>query len=156
MCDPRGDSDALYHQFGGVHLRGVDDLQLMDVAVRRRSGDRAPYCHGLGKIIPMYLPTAVDLAEQALRRLTVSRFTQDGGDPTLWIVRPLDPDLLRYARGDIGNLLPLHRTLLLALDGASAPKMATVRRESQKRADCCLLPQPLPSGKERAIAPRSL
>ena len=93
-CDCRKDSDALFHQFG-VRLRGVTDLQVAEVALRR-CATRTPHTHATHAHhtcvpCPMHaqasriLPCASRAARVFLLRLHVGRAscrgTAPGGGP---------------------------------------------------------------------------
>jgi exonuclease 3'-5' domain-containing protein 1 len=81
MFDCRVDSDALFHQHG-VALAGVFDVQLADVAARRRRSFPVPHLSGMPKCAMRHLTgssgatasslAALDAEPERLRRVSVS------------------------------------------------------------------------------------
>eukprot|EP00667_Euglena_gracilis_P019789 EG_transcript_21262 len=124
MFDCRQDSDALFHQYG-VRLCGVWDLQIVELSLRLCKGERAG---DLGPVL--YWKQGV----QRLRGLMdCMRRYGAGGDrstawpawrkgdlvdhkhpvhdqmrkeSSFWLQRPLPPEMVRYAVGDVAGLLP--------------------------------------------------
>ena len=68
MFDCRVDSDALFHQHG-VALRGVFDVQLADVASRRRKNLAVPLLSGMPKCAARHLAGASGATKQSLAAL---------------------------------------------------------------------------------------
>ena len=68
MFDCRVDSDALFHQHG-VALRGVFDVQLADVAARRRKNLAVPLLSGMPKCAARHLAGASGATKQSLAAL---------------------------------------------------------------------------------------
>ena len=137
MFDCRVDSDALYHQHG-VKLAGVFDVQLADVAARRRRSLAVTFLAGMPKCAQRHLSAGAAAAEAALAALdgpaaaregaeppitaeAVSRVTEHlktkvkalyapdrGGDSGLWALRPISVDARRYAALDVWLLGEIH------------------------------------------------
>jgi exonuclease 3'-5' domain-containing protein 1 len=68
MFDCRVDSDSLFHQHG-VFLRGVFDVQLADVAARRRKNLAVPLLSGMPKCAARHLAGASGATKQSLAAL---------------------------------------------------------------------------------------
>ena len=68
MFDCRVDSDALFHQHG-VALRGVFDVQLADVASRRRKNLAVPLLSGMPKCAARHLAGASGATKRSLEAL---------------------------------------------------------------------------------------
>ena len=68
MFDCRVDSDALFHQHG-ISLRGVFDVQLADVAARRRNSQAVSLLSGMPKCAARHLPKGASAAEASLAAL---------------------------------------------------------------------------------------
>lgn len=100
--DCRGDSDALFHQFG-VTLRGVLDVQVLDQAVRIRGGERPPTRRG------QWRPFVSGMARVSERYLSADERKELGhhlaaphkDDSDIWVKRPLTEDAVRYAAADV-------------------------------------------------------
>jgi hypothetical protein len=96
--DCRGDSDALFHQFG-VYLAGVLDLQVFDQAVRIHQGELPPKKNiyfmqaglpllpGMEKVLSHYS------AETAIGKSSAPH----RGDSDVWKKRPLSVASVNYA-----------------------------------------------------------
>ncbi|CAM9201101.1 unnamed protein product, partial [Ectocarpus fasciculatus] len=125
--DCRTDSDALYHQFG-VYLRGVEDMQVLEQAIRihrgfppprrtytHRNGERIPYLSGMAKICAKYA------GESPSGHLFTGPMRVDH---SVWHIRPLPSESISYAAKDvyiikflrdIFSRVPLSETLLEAV-----------------------------------------
>jgi len=100
--DCRGDSDALFHQFG-VSLAGVLDLQVFDQAVRIHQGELPPkkniyftqaglpLLSGMEKVLSHYS------AETAIGKSSAPH----RGDSNVWKKRPLSVASVNYAGNDV-------------------------------------------------------
>ena len=136
VFDCRVDSDALFHQHG-VRLAGVFDVQLADVAARRRRSLAVTFLAGMPKCAQRHLSDGAAAAEASLAALdgpaaragddppitaeAVSRVTEHlktkvkalyapdrGGDSGLWALRPIADDARRYAALDVWLLGEIH------------------------------------------------
>eukprot|EP00667_Euglena_gracilis_P018427 EG_transcript_19557 len=120
MFDCRQDSDALFHQYG-VRLCGVWDLQIVELSLRLCKGERAG---DLGPVL--YWKQGV----QRLRGLMDCMRRYGAGDlvdhkhpvhdqmrkeSSFWLQRPLPPEMVRYAVGDVAGLLPIDAHFLTQL-----------------------------------------
>ena len=74
MFDCRVDSDALFHQHD-VRLEGVYDVQLADVAARRRNSQVVGLLSGMPKCAARHLPRGDSAAEASLATLDGRRST---------------------------------------------------------------------------------
>lgn len=104
IYDGRGDADALYHQFE-VSLLNVYDLQICSVK-RQETLECRPdkFVHGLGKAMNRFLEhdfhRSVDI--QHVKKAGKELFAPEkGGSYEVWKVRPLHPDLIKYASLDV-------------------------------------------------------
>lgn len=97
--DCRRDSEALYHQFG-VELRGVLDMQLLEVALRRMRNQSIVYLPGLGRLI------GDKFSDLDTRLLTIKdgMSSQYAEAPDLWQRRPLTWEQNVYAAVDVALL----------------------------------------------------
>lgn len=108
--DPRNDVDALYHQFG-IMPRGIFDLQLAEVADRRKRGLNVHYVQGLYKCLTMChsLTPEQKVFADRINTLGKSLFEpQNGGSYEIFQHRPLNPVILVYAAHDSRYMLTLY------------------------------------------------
>eukprot|EP00762_Andalucia_godoyi_P002603 ANDGO_03280.mRNA.1 hypothetical protein len=114
VFDCRGDSYVLFDEFEVV-LRGVLDLQLLEVASRRARGFSVRYVSGLARCMESArLWTPAEVAEkhrmhEAFRSI-----------PTGWCIRPIPEDWLEYAVRDVKRLSLLKDHLEAAFDASQA------------------------------------
>jgi exonuclease 3'-5' domain-containing protein 1 len=149
VWDVRRDSDALMHQHR-VSLRGVLDVQLAAVAVRRAAGETVATLPGMPQTVKRFLDKVrlrlrlrlrahalltvrVPLTAQAATRACwalKSGVRHDEGDG-LWAQRPMSLDTQRYAAADAMLTHMLHAALApaLAMDGL----LLRVQRASDAR-----------------------
>jgi hypothetical protein len=95
--DCRADSDALFHQFGGVKLTGSIDLQVFDQAVRIHNGELPP------KREINWIPFVQNM-ERVARRYSISMDKSNAphkGNLNVWKQRPLSDASIAYAAKDI-------------------------------------------------------
>jgi hypothetical protein len=95
--DCRADSDALFHQFGGVKLTGSIDLQVFDQAVRIHNGELPPKRNG------SRLPFVQNM-ERVARRYSISMDKSSAphkGNLNVWKHRPLSDASIVYAAKDV-------------------------------------------------------
>lgn len=112
--DVRNDSDALYAHFG-IHLQGIQDVQLMENASRPAYRPRNFVC-GLDRCITMDAPivAAVKVDWKAVKDKGVSLFhPSQGGTYEVFNQRPLSLDIVRYCVNDV-ILLPMLRGMYWA------------------------------------------
>ena len=141
--DVRNDSDALYAHYN-VLMKGVQDVQLLEVATRRYAKDRV---FALGHCIEKDAKLPADVLEiwKATKARGKDLFAVErGGSAELFNSRPLHPDLISYCSQDV-MCLPIlwiiytekmwnswqkrvdeetERRVLLALDKTYDPKGA--------------------------------
>lgn len=138
MFDCRVDSDALFHQHG-VSLQNVFDVQLADVAARRRNHHAVSLLSGMPKCAARWLPKGANQAEANLAAndgkggfdpsappdaVSIARVTEHlkrkvkeqyasnlGGDGELWARRPLAEDVRRYAALDAWLLKEIYAAM---------------------------------------------
>jgi exonuclease 3'-5' domain-containing protein 1 len=148
IFDVRNDSEALFHQYN-VALTNVMDIQLSELALRRCSGQKTQFLHGLKKVIEEHLD--VDPTTMALKASLTRRFAASNGfDVQMWNHRPLQSEAIEYAAADARLLFPLHRKFLSQLK----PKWINkVMQLSNDRLQERYLKNPTPNGPERAYAP---
>lgn len=147
--DVRHDSDALYTRFG-IQLRGVEDLQLMELAAR--PCDRVSIM-GLARCIELHAPLteterAAWLASKALGRKLFA--PEQGGSYEVFNERPLRPEILTYCANDVYILPRLwrHYHKLMSVDWRV--KMLS---SSAERAEASLFP-PCVKNWQVFVAPR--
>jgi hypothetical protein len=116
--DPRNDIDALWHQFG-IMPRGVFDLQIAEVADRRKRGLNVHFVQGLHKCLtqcPALQPEQKVFAER-ITTLGRSLFEpRNGGNYEIFQQRPLNPVILVYAAHDSRYMLALYDQYMNAID----------------------------------------
>eukprot|EP00005_Dracoamoeba_jomungandri_P003433 CAMPEP_0174260780 /NCGR_PEP_ID=MMETSP0439-20130205/10503_1 /TAXON_ID=0 /ORGANISM="Stereomyxa ramosa, Strain Chinc5" /LENGTH=276 /DNA_ID=CAMNT_0015345107 /DNA_START=45 /DNA_END=877 /DNA_ORIENTATION=- len=107
MYDCRKDSDALYHQIG-VTLRGVIDLQVLEVMIRKHKVGYPPrFVRGLSTVI--LKEGLSDANAQVCEDQAKSLYDpKRGGSLQVWNVRPLPPILINYAAQDVYLILVLY------------------------------------------------
>lgn len=151
--DVRNDADALFHLYE-VDMKGVYDLQLLELAVRRTAGERTKYLHGLGKSIECYVKPTEDWKN--IKNAGVALFSPEkGGSYSVFKKRPLDPRILAYCAQDVTLLFELE----MALEGRlgvwarnsnwdNRIVAASTQRVSQARSG-----KYMGQGRHRALAP---
>ena len=151
FCDPRSDSDALYHHYR-VHLQNVHCVQLAEIAFRRQRFPRSKYVSGGHRITLEY----GDLDEREKTEfLQVDQmgkktfFPENGGSYDKLTKRPLSDLALKYSAMGVVYLLPIYEKLERQLPRAGK---VWVKEESKKRVDECFQPR-YTQGRHRAIAP---
>jgi exonuclease 3'-5' domain-containing protein 1 len=107
--DVRMDSDALFHQHD-VLIKNVLDLQLLDIAIRRASGNMVEHLPSLSKTVSRRLTNAEVLVCEDLKKRVKNMYTSiEDGD--LWARRPLSDDARRYAALDAWVLMKLDQAM---------------------------------------------
>ena len=94
--DVRRDSEALFHQFG-VRLKGVCDMQLLEIANRRARNQNIVYLPGLARLIGERFPD-MDSELQTIKDGMSGKYEEM---PDLWRRRPLTHDQTVYAAIDV-------------------------------------------------------
>jgi len=116
--DPRNDIDALYHYFG-VRPRGIFDLQIAEVAVRRRKGLKVSYVLGLSKCLESCPGLIKDQKQFAVRLNELGKKLFEpfhGGSYDVFKQRPMNHVILVYAAHDVRYMLALYENYRDALD----------------------------------------
>lgn len=140
--DPRNDIDALFHQFD-IFPRGIFDLQLAEVAVRRSRGLQVNYVQGLGKCLGQCeaLSTEQKTFAEKINGLGKALFEPSyGGDYAVFQKRPLDPVILVYAAHDARHMLALYEQYSVTLGSPQAGHnwIDRVMAAGEERAKWCL------------------
>jgi len=123
--DPRNDVDALYHQFG-IIPRGIFDLQLAEVADRRKRGLNVYFVQGLQNCLAQYADLQSDqkVFAERIKQLGKSLYEPtNGGHYEVFQVRPLNPVILVYAAHDSRYLLVLYEHFLQSLNEGWMPRV---------------------------------
>ncbi|KAI4112172.1 MAG: hypothetical protein LQ339_000180 [Xanthoria mediterranea] len=100
--DVRKDSDALYAHFG-IRLAGVQDIQLMELAIRKPNIPKK-YLNGLAKCIEKDVPMPMDeshrwkMVKEKGRRLFAP---ECGGSYEVFNTRPMSDDVQAYCVQDV-------------------------------------------------------
>lgn len=108
--DLRRDSDALHGIFD-IHIKGVEDVQLMEVAARPPGSSRHRLL-GLQQCIELagIVPAAQAAESRALKELGQKAFDpKHGGTYDVFTTRPLNPDMALYCANDVRYLHVLRR-----------------------------------------------
>ncbi|XWX02354.1 hypothetical protein V2A60_010391 [Cordyceps javanica] len=98
--DVRNDSDALYSHFS-IHLRGVEDLQLMELATR---SSRKRFVSGLAKCIELDAPLAAGEKQKLVECKKAGQLLfapEKGGSYEVFNTRPLAGEIVRYCVNDV-------------------------------------------------------
>lgn len=141
--DVRNDSDALHALFS-VHLHGIHDLQLMELAARRA---RRRFVSGLAKCIEQDAPLTVRErlalvnAKEAGKKLFAP---ERGGSYAVFNERPMKEGIVRYCANDVCILPRLWRYY----DGRIGAKWR--EKVLAESAACCALAQKLLFGQGTA------
>jgi exonuclease 3'-5' domain-containing protein 1 len=151
--DVRNDSDALYAHFG-VALKGIEDVQLMESAMRKTTASRK-YVNGLSKCVQENVPLS------ASQVVTWKRAKEKGGrlfDPKLggshqvFNQRPLSKDIITYCVGDVQHLPALRNGFW---QGRTSQWRTLILEESKKRVEASQKPSYQPKSPDKALAPWS-
>ena len=141
FCDPRSDSDALYHHYG-VRLRNVYCVELGEVAVRRQAGLKSRFVKGLmdiaqefGKLSSMEWADWEALDRAADADPSFNFMPRRGGCHEYLRLRPLNSLALKYSALRVMYL----RRIFDSMEEKLCPKKAWVKVESRGRVDECLL-----------------
>lgn len=127
FCDARGDSYALFREFG-IRLQGVKDLQDIQMASRRDLSDRR-WRSGLAALIHRY----AELSEEEKDRILV--YKKNGRDfCSKWrfvqfSIRPLRGDLTVYAGNNVLLLPKIYSNLVWKM---SAERLESADVETEK------------------------
>jgi hypothetical protein len=135
--DPRNDIDALYHQFG-IMPRGIFDLQLAEVADRRKRGLNVHFVQGLYKCLTQCqsLKSEQKVFAEKINSLGKSLFEpQNGGSYEIFQQRPLNPVILVYAAHDSRYMLLLYEQYLQCIGEQWAVRVV---RAGEERGRWCL------------------
>lgn len=99
----KGDSAALYHQFG-VHLQNVFDTQIAHLVIEEAKGRKLPRSLKLEDLCNMYSDYAMVLDQKDIVK---EKFVREIGD--YWARRPLTREMIDYASKDAAVLIPVYR-----------------------------------------------
>jgi exonuclease 3'-5' domain-containing protein 1 len=154
--DVRADSNAIYGHFG-VHLRGVIDLQVMEMVTRSR---RPTHRNGLNKCIEAlpdkYLsPTA---RHAFIRRKNAGKAICSGADGYgAFNQRPLPRILEEYAINDVENMPELFNYLSLEQGVCNdREKMQLTLDVSKEMVDLSISPEFESQDRDNKYGPKSL
>ncbi|KAL4948509.1 ribonuclease H-like domain-containing protein [Aspergillus filifer] len=152
--DVRNDSDALYAHFG-IHLAGVQDIQLHEFVTRPHKGGR--FVSSLAKCIDYdaglsYIERTNGAAvKDKGKRLFAPEL---GGSYEVFNARPMCGDIVKYCAQDVRVLPRLWATYNKRGIGASL--MAKVEDAVRERIDVCFEIGYTGKGRDRALAPVTL
>ena len=130
--DVRMDSDALFYLFG-IHLRGIIDLQLMEVCCRGPLGDR-PRLMALDRCVLAHLELEWDEEKDWHKAKARGKAHCRKHGYSQYDVRPLPEALQKYAAQDTMCMPHLYATYLEKLQGLRL-LANLILTESQRRAD---------------------
>lgn len=108
IFDVRNDSAGLYHGFG-IQLKGIEDLQLLEIVSRPRSRWRLR--NGLDKTVREHggMTFTEFAAWKNTKEAGIKLFVPEkGGSYEVFKERPLDPVLLKYSMNDVACLPKLY------------------------------------------------
>ena len=145
FCDPRSDSDALYHHYG-ILLKNVFCVQLAEVKVRRSAGHKVRFVRGGKKIIDEY----GELSEEELNEWNgLNQERSKGGSYIDFRRRPMSSLALKHTALGVLYLLRIYEKLKRKL---RCSDKTWVEEESEKRVEECLKPT-YHECEQRAVAP---
>ena len=110
--DCREDSAALYHQFGGIRMRGVFDTQAVSLLLQRSRKITPLHQQGYTDLVRLYGVSTEDMNDTALKQ-------KMSEDAELWYRRPLTKELVDYAVAGVKFLVPLYERMSKQLDKVS-------------------------------------
>ena len=151
--DVRNDADALFAHFG-VALQGVEDVQLMESAMRKTTKNRK-LLNGLAKCVEQNVLLwfhSTNLASwKAAKEKGEKLFKPErGGSYEVFNQRPIPEEILSYCAGDVSCLPELRHTLWR---GRTVCWQDLVNEETKKRVAASQKPEYQPHGPDRAMAP---
>ncbi|KAI4151960.1 MAG: hypothetical protein LQ340_003172 [Diploschistes diacapsis] len=137
--DVRNDSDALFAHFG-VRLQGVQDIQLMDGAVRRTIISRK-YLSGLAKCVEKHVfisQSGTNLASWKPAKERGERLfkAEHGGSYEVFNQRPIPEEIISYCVADVQCLLSYgigsaHRPISGKIWSMKRPRNASRRLQNR-------------------------
>ena len=132
FCDPRSDSDALYHHYG-ILLQNVFCVQLAEVKLRRNAGHKVQYVKSRKQIILEY----GGLSEEELREWnSLERGKSQGIASINFSRRPLSNQSLEYSAVGVAYLLRIYMKMVKRL----FMDENWIKEESKVKVEKCLLP----------------
>ncbi|KAF9884467.1 hypothetical protein FE257_001728 [Aspergillus nanangensis] len=147
--DVRNDSDALYNIFG-VHLAGIQDIQLLELATRNFSRRRV---NGLARCIQHDASlTPTEIVEWRSIKDKGGRLfaPEKGGSYDIFNRRPLPEEIIQYCAQDVQILPKLYHTYNGRIGRWWREKVEVAVRE---RIDVCLQAGYTGKGSHKALAP---
>jgi hypothetical protein len=147
MFDARSDADALWHGWR-VQLKGVFDIQIAHVLA---FASNSRYLPSLLSVIEH--SSGVSEAERSRARAAKTSGPTIGADgcynSRVWLQRPLEANLLKYAAGDVAVLLPLYRHTGAALQMQLVADDVVMQMSHRRIIACTGSSAALPRGSER-------
>ena len=135
FCDPRSDSDALYHHYG-ILLQNVFCAQLAEVALRRLANHKVRYVKSRKQITQKY----GQFSEEELWDALASANGKNQGGPHVNLKkRPLGILALKYSARGVSYLLRIYERMEENLS-TKKDQCHWVKEESKVRVEECLLP----------------
>lgn len=131
IFDARNDSDALFAHYK-ISLDGVQDLQLMELATRKRS---KKYVSGLAKCIEKESPaSAAKKREWKRQKENTGRLfdPSKGGRYEIFNECPLRDEVRQYCAGDVALLPGLYHTYNAKLNGLWRGKVQAATKDRIK------------------------
>ena len=147
MFDVRSDADALWHCWR-VPLKGVFDLQVAHVLAF------ASNCRHLPSLLSVIEHSnGVSEFERSRARAAKTSGPTIGADgcynSRVWLQRPLEAGLLKYAAGDVAVLLPLYRHTSAALQLQLQSDNDVMQMTQRRIAACTASSASKPRGSDR-------
>ena len=149
FCDVRSDSRALFQEFE-IHLRGIKDIQNMELASRRDPTGRQ-WRSGLPRLIDRYADLSTEQMNEFLAYKNNGREICEKWGFVQFSVRPLRKDLAVYAANDVLYLPRIHSNLMeiMSLERIRSADFATQKSILRTH---CLEYDPDQSGKPMSAA----
>jgi ribonuclease D len=147
MFDVRSDADALWHCWR-VPLKGVFDVQVAHVMAF------ASNCRHLPSLLSVIENShGVSESERSRARAAKTSGPTIGADgcynSRVWLQRPLEASLLKYAAGDVAVLLPLYRHTSAALQLQLQSDNEVMQTTQNRIAACTAINASKPRGSDR-------
>ena len=132
FCDPRSDSDALYHHYG-ILLQNVFCVQLAEVACRRQARHKVHFVKSRKNIILEH----GELSEEELKEWDKFEREKSLGISSIkFSRRPLSNQTLKYSALGVAYLLRIYMKMVKRL----FTDENWIKEESKVKVEKCLLP----------------
>ncbi|ERF72752.1 hypothetical protein EPUS_04805 [Endocarpon pusillum Z07020] len=134
FCDVRSDSRALFQEFE-IHLRGIKDIQNIELASRRDPTGRQ-WRRGLPRLIDRYADLSKEQMNEFQAYKNNGREICEKWGFVQFSVRPLRKDLTVYAANDVLYLPRIYSNLIKDMSSERSQSADAATQESILRTHC--------------------